>query len=152
MINIPSIQEYDGQQVILTSDRLVFVSKNNEHILLNSSGVIHMNSQLGIYLDIGVNDDTDQEKQFLVNAPKVQFGLDINGVAEPIVKGEQLDQILTQLMEAISLYADLVQAAAIVPGPLMSAMLTPANQMLKGKFQQIKLNLDNFKSNNSFTI
>ncbi len=57
-----------------------------------------------------------------------------------------------ELMTAISTYADLVQAAAIVPGPLMAAMLTPATSILKGKLQQIKLNLDNFKSNNSFTI
>ena len=95
MINIPSIREYDGQQVILTSDRLVFVSKNGEHILLNSSGVIHATSQLGVYIDVGNEDDEDTEKQFLINAPKIQLGIDRNGTPEPVVKGEQLDEILT---------------------------------------------------------
>ena len=147
MINIPSIREYDGQQVILTSDRLVFVSKNGEHILLNSSGVIHATSQLGVYIDVGNEDDEDTEKQFLINAPKIQLGIDRNGTPEPVVKGEQLDEILTEMMQALADYSDMVTALAISP-PLLAS----ASGFLKGRFQEIKLKLDDFKSPTSFTI
>ena len=48
-----------------------------------------------------------------------------------VVKGKALDEIITELMEAISIYGDMVQAAALTPGPTMSAMLGPANLFLK---------------------
>ena len=145
------IKTYDGEQIVLSSGRLVFNSRSDS-TFISSRQYINLSAGDKVTIDVGPVDSDDEANMFLVNAPRVQFGLDKNGVPEPIVKGEQLDQILTQLMEAISLYADLVQAAAIVPGPLMSAMLTPATTMLKGKLQQIKINLDNFKSPTSFTI
>jgi len=46
----------------------------------------------------------------------------------------------------------MVQTAALTPGPLMATLLLPANSFLKSRFQQIKINLDNFKSDKSFTI
>ena len=145
------IKTYDGEQIVLSSGRLVFNSRSDS-TFISSRQYINLSAGDKVTIDVGPVDSDDEANMFLVNAPRVQFGLDKNGVPEPIVKGEQLDQILTQLMEAISLYADLVQAAAIVPGPLMSTMLTPATTMLKGKLQQIKINLDNFKSPTSFTI
>jgi hypothetical protein len=145
------IKTYDGEQIVLSSGRLVFNSRSDS-TFISSRQYINLSAGDKVTIDVGPVDSDDEENMFLVNAPRIQFGLDKNGVPEPIVKGEQLDDILTQLMTAISTYADLVQAAAIVPGPLMAAMLTPATSILKGKLQQIKLNLDNFKSNNSFTI
>ena len=145
------IKTYDGEQIVLSSGRLVFNSRSDS-TFISSRQYINLSAGDKVTIDVGPVDSDDEENMFLVNAPRMQLGLDKNGVPEPIVKGEQLDEILTQLMTAISTYADLVQVAAIVPGPLMAAMLTPATSMLKGKLQQIKLNLDNFKSNNSFTI
>ena len=145
------IKTYNGEQVVISSGRLVFNSRNND-TYINASRYINLSAGDKVTIDVGPTDSDNEENMFLVNAPRMQLGLDRYGVAEPIVKGEQLDDILTQLMTAISTYADLVQAAAIVPGPLMAAMLTPATSTLKGRLQQIKLNLDNFKSNNSFTI
>jgi hypothetical protein len=147
MINITGIREYDGQQVILTSNRLVFVSKNGEHILINSSGVVHATAQLGVYIDVGNEDDENTDKQFLVNAPKIQLGIDRNGTPEPVVKGEQLDEILTEMMQAVSEYSDMVAALALTP-PLL---IIPAI-FLKGRFKEIKFKLDDFKSPTSFTI
>jgi len=89
---------------------------------------------------------------FLVNAPKMQLGLDINGQAEPITKADELEGVLNDLIDAISTYSDMVQAAAIAPGPLMAALLIPATTMLKGKLFQVKADMINFKSEKSFTI
>jgi len=152
MIDIPNIQEYDGQQVVLTSNRLVFVSKNNEHILFNSSGAVHMTSNLGIYFDIGNDNDTDQEKQFLINAPKIQLGIDIAGrTVEPITKGEALVEVLKDLLDAIEKYSDMVTAS--VPKYLPALQESSKALKLKTKLIRTKLDTDGFvKSDISYTI
>jgi hypothetical protein len=145
------IKGYSGEQIVLSSGRLVFNSRSND-IYLNSKRYINLSAGDKVTIDVGNIDSDDEANMFLVNAPRVQFGLNKNGVAEPVVKGEQLDEILTQLMEAISIYTDMVQSAALTPGPIMASMLIPANMFLKNKFQVIKNNLSNFKSPTSFTI
>lgn len=146
-----NIKTYSGEQIVLSSGRLVLNSRSDS-TFISSRQYINLSAGDKVTIDVGSVDSDNEENMFLVNAPRVQFGLDKNGVAEPIVKGEQLDQIMTQLMEAISTYTDMVQSAALTPGPIMAAMLGPANSFLKSRFQQIKYNLDNFKSTNSFTI
>ena len=146
-----SIKTYNKKQIILQSGRLLFTAVDDS-VFINSKQYINLSAGDKVTIDVGSVDSDNEENMFLVNAPRMQFGLDKNGVAEPIVKGKALDEIITELMEAISLYTDMVQAAASTPPPAMAVMLTPANQMLKGKFQSIKFKLDNFKSTKSFTI
>ena len=145
------IKQYNGEQIQLSSGRLIFNARSDS-AFISSRQYINLSAGDKVTVDVGSEDSDNEQNMFLVNAPRMQFGLDRNGVPEPIVKGEQLDQILTQLMNAISLYSDMVQAAATVPAPLMSTVLTPATNMLKGRFQQLKANLNNFKSDKSFTI
>ena len=146
-----NIKTYSGEQILLSSGRLVFNSRSND-IYLNSKRYINLSAGDKVTIDVGTVDSDNETNMFLVNAPRVQFGLDKNGSAEPVVKGEQLDLILTQLMEALSTYSTMVQAAAIVPGPIMSLMLTPATQYLAGRLQAIKFDMNNFKSEKTFTI
>lgn len=146
-----SVQQYKGEQIQLSSGRLVFNARSDS-AFISSRQYINLSAGDKVTIDVGSEDSDNEQNMFLVNAPRMQFGLDRNGVPEPVVKGEQLDQVLTQLMEAISIYSDMVQAAAVVPGPIMAALLTPANMMLKGRLQQVKINLKNFKSDKSFTI
>lgn len=140
------IQQYNGEQVILASGRLVFNARSND-IYLNSLRYINLSAGDKVTIDVGNVDSDNEQNMFLVNAPRMQFGLEKNGPSEPVVKGEQLDQILTDLMSAIASYSELVTVLASVPPTLIVA-----EQMLKGRLQQIKLNLDNFKSDKSFTI
>jgi len=140
------IKGYSGEQIVLSSGRLVFNSRSND-IYLNSKRYINLSAGDKVTIDVGNVDSDNETNMFLVNAPRVQFGLDKNGSAEPVVKGEQLDEILTEMMQAVSDYSDMVTALAAVP-PLL---IIPAT-FLKGKFQEIKLKLDDFKSPTSFTI
>ena len=145
------IKTYSGEQIVLSSNRLIFNARDND-TYINSKRYINLSAGDKVTIDVGPNDSDNEENMFLVNAPKIQFGLDRYGLAEPVVKGEQLDLVLTELMTAISTYSTMVQAAAIVPGPLMALMLTPATQFLTGRLQKIKFDLANFKSEKSFTI
>jgi hypothetical protein len=145
------IKTYKGEQVVLSSGRLVLNARSND-IYLNSQRYINLSAGDKVTIDVGSIDSDNEQNMFLVNAPKMQLGLERYGVPEPIVKGEQLDLLLTDLLDTLSTYSDLVQAAAVVPGPLMAVMLQPATAYLKGRIQQIKINIDNFKSEKSFTI
>lgn len=146
-----SIKTYNKKQIVLQSGRLLFTAVDDS-VFINSKQYINLSAGDKVTIDVGNVDSDNEENMFLVNAPRIQFGLDKNGVAEPVVKGKALDEILTELMEAVSLYSDMVQAAAKTPGPVMADMLGPANLLLKGKFQSIKFKLDTFKSTKSFTI
>ena len=140
------IKGYSGEQIVLSSGRLVFNSRSND-IYLNSKRYINLSAGDKVTIDVGNIDSDNEANMFLVNAPRVQFGLDKNGSAEPVVKGEQLDDILTEMMQALADYSDMVTALAISP-PLLAS----ASGFLKGRFQEIKLKLDDFKSPTSFTI
>jgi hypothetical protein len=145
------IKTYNGEQIVLASGRLVFNSRSND-VYINSKRYINLSSGDKITMDVGREDSDNEENMFLVNAPRIQFGLDRYGLPEPVVKGEQLDIILSQMMEAIAQYTEMLQKVAILPPPQMSTALIPANKFLIGRFQQIKYDLQNFKSNTSFTI
>jgi hypothetical protein len=145
------IKTYTGEQVVLSSGRLVFNSRSND-TYLNAKRYINLSAGDKVTIDVGPTDSDNEENMFLVNAPKMQFGLDRYGVVEPITKADELEKVLIELIEAISTYSDMVQAAAITPGPIMSIMLTPATSFLKGRLEQVKFNMINFKSTKSFTI
>jgi len=140
------INQYTGEQIVLSSGRLVFNSRAND-IYLNAKRYINFSAGDKVTIDVGNIDSDDEQNMFLVNAPRIQFGLDKNGVAEPIVKGEQLDEILSQLMETLATYSDMVAATVAVP-----ATVATSAKFLKGRLQGIKANLENFKSTKSFTI
>lgn len=140
------IQTYNSKQIVLSSGRLVFNARSDS-AFISARQYINLSAGDKVTIDVGTDDSDNEENMFLVNAPRMQFGLNRNGVPEPIVKGEQLDQIITELMEVIATYSDMVASMAAVP----STLIIPA-KFLKGRFQQIKINLDNFKSEKSFTI
>lgn len=146
-----SVTKYTGKQIQLSSGRLIFNARSDS-AFLSARQYINLSAGDKVTIDVGNEDSDNEQNMFLVNAPRMQFGLDRNGVPEPIVKGEQLDIILSDMMKAISTYGTMIQAAALLPAPLMAAAIRPANSFLNGRFRQIKINLKNFKSTNSFTI
>jgi len=142
---------YNKEQILLSSGRLVFNARSND-IFITAKHYINLSAGDKVTIDVGIEDSDNEENIFLVNAPKMQLGLDLNGQAEPITKADELEGVLNDLIDAILTYSDMVQAAAITPGPLMAALLIPATTMLKGKLFQVKADMINFKSEKSFTI
>ena len=140
------IKTYSGEQIVLSSGRLVFSSRSND-IYFNSKRYINMSAGDKVTIDVGAIDSDNEENIFLVNAPKMQLGLERYGTVEPIVKGEELDTVLSDLMEALTDYSLMVAATA--PTPVLSNI--PAS-LLIGRLQGIKSQLENFKSTKSFTI
>jgi hypothetical protein len=140
------IKTYSGEQIVLSSGRLVFSSRSND-IYFNSKRYINISAGDKVTIDVGAIDSDDEQNIFLVNAPKMQLGLDRYGVVEPIVKGEELDTVLSDLMEALADYSTMVAATAFTP----DLAQTPS-KFLTSRLQSIKSQLENFKSTKSFTI
>jgi len=141
-----NIKTYTGEQIVLSSGRLVFNARSND-TFISSRRYINLSAGDKVTIDVGIEDSDNEENMFLVNAPKMQLGLDRYGIPEPIVKGEQLDDILNQLIDAMSAYSEMVSVLAIVPPTLVVA-----EQFLKGRLSIIRENIDNFKSKKSYTI
>jgi hypothetical protein len=140
------IKTYSGEQIVLSSGRLVFTSRSND-IYFNSKRYINLSAGDKVTIDVGTIDSDNKQNMFLVNAPKIQLGLERYGVVEPITKANELEKILINLMDAISTYSELVTALASVPPTLFVAEV-----FLKGRLAEIKINMNNFKSDKSFTI
>lgn len=140
------IQEYNGEQIILSSGRLVFNSRSND-TYINARRYINLSAGDKVTIDVGSVDSDNEQNMFLVNAPRIQFGLEKNGVIEPITKADELEKVLLDLMDAMSMYSEMVTTFASVP-----PMLIVAELFLKGRLAEVKGNLINFKSTNSFTI
>jgi len=88
---------YKGNQVIVTSERLVFHSRKDgiyifgkATIGLSSVGTINMDSNEGIK----------------INAPYVELGLNAQTLGESAVLGDTLTSILSNLNSALSLVAN----------------------------------------------
>ena len=71
MITVPEHPNtYQGNQVIINSDRLVFNAKKDA-ILLYSSGSIGFSSKGNFHFDTDNSEDT----KFIVNTPNIYLGL-----------------------------------------------------------------------------
>ena len=89
---------YDDNQIIINSDRLIFNAKQDS-ILFSSNKVIGFNTNGSFHFD--------SEKNFIVNSSKIILGLKktADGAIvygqEPAILGHQLDEFISQLLDAI---------------------------------------------------
>ena len=91
---------YQGKQVIINSDRLLFNAKDDA-ILLFSNKAIGFSTNGSIHFDTG---DTEKDCFFVINSPDIYLGLDGNEYpTEPGVLGDKneewLNKLITQLKE-----------------------------------------------------
>ena len=113
MITIPeSPNTYQGNQVIINSDRLVFNAKNDS-ILLYSNEAIGFSTNGSFHFDTSFLD----ENKFVVNAPNIFLGLDYNGDLpySEAVKGHELGKYLGDDDGVLSLLEDMID---IITGQL----------------------------------
>ena len=140
-----SINTYTGEQIVLSSGRLVFNSRSND-VFISSRRYINLSAGDKVTIDVGPVDSDKEQNMFLVNAPRMQFGLNRYGKPEPITKADQLETILNELIDVLGAYSDMLPAFSGMP-----SLKLPA-KYLKGRLSIIKSNFINFKSTKSFTI
>ena len=89
---------YQGKQVIINSDRLLFNAKNDS-ILLFSNKAIGFSTNGSFHFDTS----TSNENKFVVNSPNIYLGLNDDGnfPTEPAVLGNKTEETLKEILEII---------------------------------------------------
>ncbi len=149
-----SPNQYQGKQVIITSDRLLFSSR--EDSLLTSNGHVVFSTNK----DFHFNTDDLNNGKFAVNSAKIHLGIikDSNpGLANnPAVKGKELEDLLEGLLNHLNtLYTAVlpllnglttVPGAPTVPSPSNPALISP----LISELNTLKARIKTIKSNNVY--
>ena len=145
---------YQGNQVIINSDRLVFNAKkdaillySNQHIGFSTNGNFHFDT------------DNSEDTKFIVNSPNIYLGLGNLRTGElptePAVLGHELQGLLEQILQVLDMMtldmcfnvSHLTTAAGTPTG------MNPANvstmQCLMDEIEIIRGSLDDILSQNT---
>ena len=141
---------YQGNQVLINSDRLVFNAKEDS-ILLYSDKAIGFSTNGSFHFDTSSDEN---ESKFVVNSPNIYLGLEFNNTLpeQPAVLGDDLISSLTDILEAISkVYQDIVfNISYVSTKPPSLTGMNPDNfnimQSRMRELQRIKDDFESFKS------
>lgn len=132
---VPNVQSYLGDQILLNSSQLVFNSKKDD-IILSSNKSIHLSANTTL--------NFDAKNQITLVAPKLYLGTAFGseGVQlQSAVLGEELTQALLTFIQSIELAAEAMTTNVAIIGPV--ATLTSAGPILKSACTNLKNTLNN---------
>lgn len=139
-----SPSEFEGNQVIINSGRLVFNSKN-DHIILSANKTINFNSNKGFYFDTPEN--------FVVKADeKIKLGGD--EACESLVLGDTLKDDLDFMCATLIQLVDIISYSQLFPGglPVPDSSTSVVASNCKDALKNIKDNLGDILSKKVKTI
>jgi hypothetical protein len=144
---------YQGNQVIINSDRLIFNAKEDS-ILLFSDKAIGFSTNGSFHFDTSPDEN---ESKFVVNSPNIYLGLEFDNTypTEPAVLGDQLEDLLNEMLDLIGGMLDDIEykVGYIVTVPSSPTAPNPANtpvlQRRRSQIQQLKSEIENIKSLNT---
>ena len=144
MIQAPDI--YQGKQVIITSDRLIFNAR--EDTIFSSDSTIAFSTNK----DFHINTNSNSSGKFAVNSPKIHLGIvksDKSLANNPAVKGQELEQLLTDILDLLEiLILDMgFNFAGISTTPGTPTAMNPANgSIVDNRIRQIQDIKDSIQS------
>jgi len=144
---------YQGNQVIINSDRLLFNAKTDS-ILLFSDKAIGFSTNGSFHFDTSSDKN---ENKFVINSPNIYLGLEFDNSypTEPAVLGDQLEDALNRILTLISGILDDIEykVGYIVTTPGGPTGLNPANAPIlaqrRREIQIIKQEIKEIKSLNT---
>ena len=144
---------YQGNQVIINSDRLLFNAKTDS-ILLFSDKAIGFSTNGSFHFDTSSDKN---ENKFVINSPNIYLGLEFDNSypTEPAVLGDQLEDALNRMLTLISGILDDMEykISYIVTAPASPTGPNPANtsilQIRRREIQKIKQDIQEIKSLNT---
>jgi hypothetical protein len=130
--------DFQGEKILLSSERLIF-NTTTDNIEFTAKKIFHISAGDSVRIDIGSLGSTNSDNLFVINAPRVQFGIATKGrEVEPVVKGKTLAAVLKDLMTAITNYSDAVAASV----PDAQSILQLYSTKLRQDFKLIQLDLE----------
>ena len=138
---------YQGKQVIIDSDRLLFNAKWDS-ILLFSNKAIGFSTKGSIHFDTSNEKEGNNPSKFVVNSPNIYLGLqyDKNLPTEPALLGNEFDEWANDLLDCIDgLMDDIVGKISYTspsgptgPGPANEASLSLRRKQVKNLRSNVK--------------
>ena len=115
---------YQGKQVIINSDRLLFNAKTDS-IILFSDKVIGFSTNGSFHFDTSNGDGN----KFVVNAPDIYLGLDLDKYpTEPALLGDKTEEYINDLLDMIDqLILVLIGQYTLVAPPVGPCAPSPTN-------------------------
>ena len=145
---------YQGNQVIINSDRLIFNAKEDA-ILAYSDKAIGFTTRGNFHFDT----DNSGDAKFIVNSPNIYFGLKNLRTGElptePAVLGHELKALLTQILDLLDMITlDMCyNVAPLTTQPGTPTGMNPANisivEALYSEIDGIRSNIDDIMSQNT---
>jgi len=140
--NVPeAVNQYIGSQVILNSGRLLFNTKE-DHLMLSSAKSINLNAIEGIYTDT-IGDTVFQSNRVYLGGTKN---------SQPIVLGDELVSLLTDVLNDLSSLTNSIQLQASMPAGSPLTIMGPIAQTIKTKIPGYQQRLKNTLSNTTKTV
>jgi len=142
---------YQGKQVIIDSDRLLFNAKEDS-ILLFSDKAIGFSTKGSIHFDTSNEKKGENPSKFVVNSPNIYLGLqhDKNLPTEPALLGDEFDEWANGLLDCIDgLMDDIVHKISYMApnGPTGPGLDNEENLALRRKEVRIlRSNIQQIKS------
>ena len=129
---------YQGNQIILNSNRLLFNAKEDS-ILLFAKEAIGFSTKGSFHFDTSPDDSISK---FVVNSPHIYLGLDEdnNYPTQPAVLGDELEEVLVLIVDLTKNLIDDIcnKVAYVVTPPGGITGINPANKtMLQQRVEDI---------------
>lgn len=145
---------FQGNQVIINSDRLVFNAKK-EAILLYSDKAIGFSTNGNFHFDTDNSDDA----KFIINSPNIYLGLNNLRTGElptePAVLGHELKGLLTQILDLLDMMTidmcyNIGYITTVAGTPTtMNPGNAPVYTCLIEEIEDVRKNLDDILSQNT---
>ena len=143
---------YQGNQVLINSDRLIFNAKEDS-ILLFSDKAIGFSTNGSFHFDTSPN----EESKFIINSPQIYLGLEFDDTlpTQPAVLGEELGELLEGVLDLIDDVIDDIctKVTYVVTPPGGLTGMNPANfstfQSRKIEIESLKQDIENIMSTNT---
>ena len=137
---------YQGNQVLINSDRLIFNAKNDS-ILLFSDKAIGFSTNGSFHFD--TSGDKNKSK-FVVNSPNIYLGLEFDNTlpTQPAVLGDDLEIILNEILDMCqSLSYDMAFSMSYTSTSegTLTGMNDKNGQVMNKRIRQINKIKDNIK-------
>lgn len=150
---IKSPETYQGKQVIITSDRLVFNAREDSVFSSDSTIAFSTNK------DFHINTSDGSKGMFVLNSPKIHLGIikSDNAIANnPAVKGHELEKLLSDILDHLNQLYNVVlptlhqittlPGLPTIPSPANAGLVSP----LVAQLTTFKGRLKEFKSKNVY--
>lgn len=153
MSKFKSFTEYNENQIILNSDRLVFNAKKDSIFLISSTNIA-FSANDSVHFNIGSKSGGDKNNKFVINSPKIQLGLDGRGSSlESVGKGDSIETVINELLNALTSFSTTLAAAVGAGvGTVTLLSINAASNKLLNTINTIKPKVEKIKSKTSYTI